>query len=114
MLVGKVGCGAARMKVVNEYLFFGGERDYSELKLLLRIGGMAKVVVRKFKTKSSKKRVSAKQFQVSKGKTTVVRVINAASRTLPSDIEYVFSENVRKARSENKKLGLRELVPQKG
>jgi hypothetical protein len=75
---------------------------------------MAKVVVRKFKTKPSKKRVSAKQFQVSKGKTTVVRVINAASRTLPSDIEYVFSENVRKARSENKKLGLRELVPQKG
>ena len=75
---------------------------------------MSKVVVRKFKTKRSKKRVSAKQFQVSKGKTTVVRVINAASRTLPSDIEYVFSENVRKARSENKKLGLRELVLQKG
>jgi hypothetical protein len=77
---------------------------------------MAKVVFRKLKTKlaASKRSVLTKQFQVSKGKTTVVRVINASSRTLPRDIGYVFSENVRKARTENKRLGLRELVRQKG
>jgi hypothetical protein len=75
---------------------------------------MAKVVIRKLRTKASKKGTLGKQFQVSKGKTGVVRVINASSRTLPSDIGYIFTENVRKARSENKRLGLRDLASQKG
>lgn len=73
---------------------------------------MTTVVFKKLnrKVKQSKKRVYVKSVRDANG--GIVRVVDAGSRTLPTDIQYVFSRNVRKARKENKKtLGSDDLVP---
>jgi hypothetical protein len=75
---------------------------------------MAKVVFRKLNPKpsKSKKRVPTKRVRDANGVVTRVNVVDAASKSLPNDIRYVFSRNVSEARKANKqRLGSSDLVP---
>lgn len=79
---------------------------------------MAKVVVRKFsKPKAELRDTAVTQKRVrdaSTGQFLVVRTIDAQSKTLGQDLNYVFSKNVAKARRENKAVtGVIDRAPPK-
>lgn len=58
--------------------------------------------------------VTTKRVKGPDGKSLTVHTVDADSRTFGDDISYVFRQNVRKARSENKKIvGLPDRVPAK-
>lgn len=78
---------------------------------------MAKVVVKKFggsridATTVTQKRVR----DVGSGQLLTVRTIDAHSKTLGQDLNYVFRKNVAKARRDNKAVtGVVDRVPAKG
>lgn len=71
---------------------------------------MAKVVFRKLNSKPKQSKRRVKRVRNAQGES--FRVVDAASQTLPNDIRYVFSQNVSKARKDNKqRLGSSDLVP---
>jgi len=73
---------------------------------------MTKVVFKKLngKARQSRRRVGVKRVRNAKGVASFV--VDAASQTFPTDIRYVFSKNVSRARKENKQtLGSPDLVP---
>lgn len=78
---------------------------------------MAKVTYTSLKpSKSGKKTgsVTTKRVKGADGKTLTVHTINADSRTFGDDLSYVFRQNVKKARRENKRLvGCSDRVPAK-
>lgn len=80
---------------------------------------MSKVVVAKRiakKTISSSKSASVTEKRVrdDQGKVLTVRTIDGRSKTFGTDLTYVFTRNVAKARRENKQvMGVADLVPTK-
>lgn len=70
---------------------------------------MAKLVILDFKTGGRKAKkpggVGEKRVRdASSGKFLTVRTIDATSKTFGSDLTYVFTKNVAKARRENKQV----------
>jgi hypothetical protein len=68
---------------------------------------MVKVVVRKLKLGSGKRRgntLERTSVRDSKGKISQFFTIDVKSPTFESDLAFVYKRNVAKARSENKKL----------
>jgi hypothetical protein len=79
---------------------------------------MAKLVVHKL-TESKKAKsagaVTEKRVRDAAGKIHVVRTLDGQSETFGSDLTYVFTKNVAKARRENKQVtGAADRVPAKG
>jgi hypothetical protein len=78
---------------------------------------MAKVVVKKFANLSTRKAaaVTEKRVRDADGKFLTVRTLDGHSKTFATDLTYVFSRNVAKARRENKLVtGTTDRVPDKG
>jgi hypothetical protein len=68
---------------------------------------MAKVVYRSLKPSKPVKRsasVTTKRVRSSDGKAVTVYTIDADSHTFGDDLSYVFRQNVKKARRQNKQL----------
>lgn len=78
---------------------------------------MAKVVYTTLKPSKSGKKTSSvttKRVKGADGKALTVHTIDADSQTFGDDVSYVFRQNVRKARRENKRLvGSSDRVPAK-
>ncbi|MBB4859525.1 hypothetical protein HNO88_002854 [Novosphingobium chloroacetimidivorans] len=78
---------------------------------------MTKVVVRKFgrlNTGQSGTVTQKRVWDAGSGQFTTVRTIDAQSKTLSEDLNYVFSKNVAKARRENKAVaGVLDRAPTK-
>lgn len=56
--------------------------------------------------------VAEKRVRDEHGKVSVIRTIDASSKTFSDDLTYVFKRNVAKARRENKRVvGVSDLVP---
>jgi hypothetical protein len=69
---------------------------------------MAKVVVEKLskrsESRSTRHSISEKRVRDSAGKSRMIRTIDAESPTFGDDLRYIFAQNVRKARRDNKRL----------
>lgn len=77
---------------------------------------MTKVVVKKFANSSKLKAaaVTEKRVRDTDGKFLTVRTLDGHSKTFTTDLTYVFSRNVAKARRENKLVtGTTDRVPDK-
>lgn len=81
---------------------------------------MAKVIIKKLagakrKSATRPETVGQKRVRGSDGELRTLRTINAGSKTFGSDLTYVFSRNVAKARRENKRVtGTTDVVRVKG
>ncbi|RUY20517.1 hypothetical protein EN978_36325 [Mesorhizobium sp. M7A.F.Ca.US.001.04.1.1] len=68
---------------------------------------MAKIVVAALRQKSKRQpkgsSVTEKRVRSTGGQTTIMRSLDAESRTFGEDFQYVFSKNVAKARRDNKR-----------
>jgi hypothetical protein len=66
---------------------------------------MATVIYAPLKpSKSQKRAVATKRVRSVDGKAVTVRTLDADSRTFGDDLSYVFRQNVKRARRENKRL----------
>lgn len=78
---------------------------------------MAKVVVKKFANPGRRNTVAVTEKRVrdTDGKLLTVRTLDGHSKTFTTDLTYVFSRNVAKARRENKLVtGTTDRVPDEG
>jgi hypothetical protein len=80
---------------------------------------VAKVVYKSLRTgrfaKSAPRSVGKKRVVTATGGRKTVRTLDANSASFDSDLHYVFSQNVAKARRENKRLfGSADIGPRKG
>ena len=78
---------------------------------------MVKVVYASLKPANAKAKaatVQTKRVKSREGKVVTIHTVNADSRTFGEDLSYVFRQNVKKARRENKRrTGLSDRVPAK-
>jgi hypothetical protein len=68
---------------------------------------MTKVVYAPLKSSKTKRSrsVATKQVRSPDGQPLTIRTVDADSRTFGDDLSYVFRQNVKRARQENKRLG---------
>ena len=78
---------------------------------------MVKVIIAskpKVKPKANQVLVSEKRVRDADGKMITLRTLDAANSSFSDDLTYVFSQNVKKARRENKlATGMTDFVPVK-